>query len=120
MLHLFLLFKCDDHLLFRPLLLAQSEMIIRQMSGDFEIGFTIHETIIPQALLWFTGEAVEDDSDYFEEEEDDEDDDEDDEEDDDESLSSDDAPKPRRGKKKFPALNNGADSIEKPPECKNQ
>ena len=72
MLHLFLLFKCDDHLLFRPLLLAQSEMIIRQMSGDFEIGFTIHETIIPQALLWFTGEAVEDDSDYFEEEEDEE------------------------------------------------
>ncbi|CAH0485052.1 unnamed protein product [Peronospora farinosa] len=87
-----------------------SEMIIRQMSGDFEIGFTIHETIIPQALLWFTGEAVEDDSDYFEEEE----------EDYEESLSGDEAPKPRRGKKKFPALDGDADSIEKPPECKNQ
>ncbi|CAI5723779.1 unnamed protein product [Peronospora destructor] len=46
-----------------------SEMIIRQMSGDFEIGFAIHESIIPQALLWFTGEAVEEDSDCFEEEE---------------------------------------------------
>ncbi|KAG3113588.1 hypothetical protein PI124_g7029 [Phytophthora idaei] len=92
-----------------------SEMIMRQLSGDFEIGFTIHETIIPQALLWFTGEAVEDDdSDYDPEE------DEDYEDSDEESLSGDDAPKPRRGKKKFPALDGSANSTEKPPECKNQ
>ncbi|KAE9338832.1 hypothetical protein PR003_g11312 [Phytophthora rubi] len=92
-----------------------SEMIMRQLSGDFEIGFTIHETIIPQALLWFTGEAVEDDdSDYDPEE------DEDFEDSDEESLSGDEAPKPRRGKKKFPALEGGANSTEKPPECKNQ
>ncbi|OWZ18219.1 Nucleosome assembly protein 1 [Phytophthora megakarya] len=91
-----------------------SEMIMRQLSGDFEIGFTIHETIIPQALLWFTGEAVEDDSDYDPEEDDDY------EESDEESLSGDEAPKPRRGKKKFPALEGGANSTEKPPECKNQ
>ncbi|GMF28360.1 unnamed protein product [Phytophthora lilii] len=91
------------------------DMIMRQLSGDFEIGFTIHETIIPQALLWFTGEAVEDDdSDYDPEE------DEDYEESDEESLSGDEAPKPRRGKKKFPALEGGANSTEKPPECKNQ
>ncbi|CAH0480659.1 unnamed protein product [Peronospora belbahrii] len=89
-----------------------SEMIIRQMSGDFEIGFTIHESIIPQALLWFTGEAVEDDdSDYYPEE---------DEDYEEESLSGDEAPKPRRGKKKFPALESGANSTEKPPECNNQ
>eukprot|EP00644_Phytophthora_capsici_P015016 jgi/Phyca11/511132/fgenesh2_kg.PHYCAscaffold_76_\ len=92
-----------------------SEMIMRQLSGDFEIGFTIHETIIPQALLWFTGEAVEDDdSDYDPEEDDDY------EDSDEESLSGDEAPKPRRGKKKFPALEGGANSTEKPPECKNQ
>ncbi|KAI9998281.1 hypothetical protein PInf_002656 [Phytophthora infestans] len=92
-----------------------SEMIMRQLSGDFEIGFTIHETIIPQALLWFTGEAVEDDdSDYDPEE------DADYEDSDEESLSGDEAPKPRRGKKKFPALEGGANSTEKPPECKNQ
>uniref|UniRef100_A0AAV1THC5 Nucleosome assembly protein n=1 Tax=Peronospora matthiolae TaxID=2874970 RepID=A0AAV1THC5_9STRA len=91
-----------------------SEMIMRQLSDDFEIGFTIHETIIPQALLWFTGEAVENDSDYDPEE------DEDYEESDDESLSSDEAPKPRRGKKKFPALESDAKSTEKPPECQNQ
>ena len=88
---------------------------MRQLSDDFEIGFTIHETIIPQALLWFTGEAVENDSDYDPEEEE-----EDYEESDEESLSSDEAPKPRRGKKKFPALESDATSTERPPECKNQ
>lgn len=92
-----------------------SEMIMRQLSGDFEIGFTIHETIIPQALLWFTGEAVEDDSDYDPEEDEDYEDSDEDSDD-----SGDDAPKPRRGKKKFPALEGGANSTEKPPECKNQ
>ncbi|KAF4320894.1 hypothetical protein BBO99_00003700 [Phytophthora kernoviae] len=91
------------------------EMIMRQLSGDFEIGFTIHETIIPQALLWFTGEAIEDDSDY--DPEDDDDYEESDEESDD---SGDDSRKPRRGKKKFPALEGGLDASEKPPECKNQ
>lgn len=91
-----------------------SDIIMRQLSGDFEIGFTIHESIVPQALLWFTGEAVEEDSDY--DPEDDEDYDEDEEESDDED--DDDAPKARKGKKKFPALD--GNSTEKPPECKNQ
>ncbi|TDH73007.1 hypothetical protein CCR75_008383 [Bremia lactucae] len=92
-----------------------SEMIMRQLSGDFEIGFTIHETIIPQALLWFTGEAVEDDDSDYEPEEDDDyvDSDED-------SQSGDEAPKPSRGTKKFPAIDGGVNSSEKPPECKNQ
>lgn len=88
---------------------------MRQLSGDFEIGFTIHESIVPQALLWFTGEAVEEDSEY--DPEDDEDYEEEEESDDDDS--DDDAPKPRKAKKKFPALD-GSASTEKPPECKNQ
>uniref|UniRef100_K3WY75 Nucleosome assembly protein n=1 Tax=Globisporangium ultimum (strain ATCC 200006 / CBS 805.95 / DAOM BR144) TaxID=431595 RepID=K3WY75_GLOUD len=89
-----------------------NDLIMRQLTGDFEIGFLIHETIIPQALLWFTGEAVEDDdSDY--DPEDDYDDDEDSDE------SDEDAPRARKPKKKFPALE-GANSTEKPPECKNQ
>ncbi|KAF1324749.1 Nucleosome assembly protein 1, partial [Globisporangium splendens] len=89
-----------------------NDLIMRQLTGDFEIGFLIHETIIPQALLWFTGEAVEDDdSDY---------DPEDDYDDDEESDESDeDGPRARKPKKKFPALE-GAKSTEKPPECKNQ
>ncbi|KAJ0394230.1 hypothetical protein P43SY_003569 [Pythium insidiosum] len=93
-----------------------SDIIMRQLSGDFEIGFTIHESIVPQALLWFTGEAVEEDSEYDPEDDEDYEEDEDESDDDD---SEDDAPKPRKGKKKFPALE-GAGSTEKPPECKNQ
>lgn len=91
-----------------------NDLIMRQLTGDFEIGFLIHETIIPQALLWFTGEAVEDEDDSDYDPEDDYDDDEDDSEDEDE-----DAPRARKPKKKFPALE-GANSTEKPPECKNQ
>ncbi|CAK4084332.1 unnamed protein product [Aphanomyces euteiches] len=95
----------------------QNEEIMRQLDADFQIGFTIHETIVPQAVLWFTGEAQLDDSDY----EDDEDyDDEDDEDDDDDDDDEDDAPRKKGGKKPFPALEGGADSTEKPPECKNQ
>ncbi|TMW57843.1 hypothetical protein Poli38472_013317 [Pythium oligandrum] len=92
-----------------------SEIIMRQLSGDFEIGFTIHESIVPQALLWFTGEAIEEDSEYDPEDDEDYDDDDDDSD----ESSGDDAPKPRKGKKKFAALEGGA-STEKPPECKNQ
>ncbi|KAI9921168.1 hypothetical protein PsorP6_001256 [Peronosclerospora sorghi] len=91
-----------------------SERIMSQLSADFEIGFTIHETIIPQALLWFTGEAVDEDSHYDPEEG------EDYEESEDESLSEDETSKPRRGKKNLPTLEGGNSSTEKPPECKNQ
>ena len=83
-------------------------MIMRQLSGDFEIGFTIHESIVPQALLWFTGEAVEDDSEYDPEEDEEED------EEESEDESDDDAPK-HKGKKK-----GAIQGTEKPPECKNQ
>jgi nucleosome assembly protein 1-like 1 len=41
------------------------------LSADFEIGHFIRERIIPRAVLYFTGEAIEDDE--FEEEADDED-----------------------------------------------
>ncbi|KAF0700084.1 Aste57867_9363 [Aphanomyces stellatus] len=94
----------------------ENDEIMRQLDADFQIGFTIHETIVPQAVLWFTGEAQVDDSDY----EDDEDYDDDEEDDDDEDDDDDDAPRPKKGGKKFPALEGGADSTEKPPECKNQ
>nr|XP_054761554.1 nucleosome assembly protein 1-like 1 [Lytechinus pictus] len=41
------------------------------LSADFEIGHLIRERIIPRAVLYFTGEAIEDDE--FEEEQDDDD-----------------------------------------------
>merc|ERR1712072_1605204 len=47
------------------------------LTADFEIGHYIRERIIPRAVLFFTGEALEEDSDFEEEESDmDEDDDE--------------------------------------------
>jgi len=47
------------------------------LTADFEIGHYIRERIVPRAVLYFTGEALEEDSDFEEEESDmDEDDDE--------------------------------------------
>ncbi|CAH1183603.1 unnamed protein product [Phaedon cochleariae] len=45
--------------------------------SDFEIGHYIRERVIPRAVLYFTGEAIEDEEDSEEEEEDDDDDQED-------------------------------------------
>lgn len=46
------------------------------LTADFEIGHYIRERIVPRAVLFFTGEALEDESDFEEEEDDSEDDDE--------------------------------------------
>lgn len=42
------------------------------MTSDFEIGHYIRERIVPRAVLYFTGEGLEDEGDEFEDEEDDE------------------------------------------------
>ena len=52
-----------------------------RLTNDFEVGQFIRERIVPRAVLYFTGEALDDD---FEEEEED-DDDEEEEEDEDEA-----------------------------------
>jgi len=67
------------------------------LAADFEIGHFFRDRIIPRAVLYFTGEALEEDDDYDEEEEDEDGDDEDDDEDDDDEDDDDDAPK--KGKK---------------------
>lgn len=51
------------------------------LSADFEIGHFIRERIVPRAVLYFTGEALDDDDDFGEEECDDEDEGEDEGED---------------------------------------
>lgn len=71
------------------------------LSADFEIGHFFRERLIPKAVLFFTGEAIEEDSD---EDEDDEMDD--DSDDDDEDEENDPDFKPEAG--------------EKPEECKQQ
>lgn len=76
------------------------------LEADFEIGHFFREQLIPKAVLYFTGEAIEEDSD---DEEDDEYDDEDGSDDDDDD--GDDDAKP-------PAI--GAPNGEQPAECKQQ
>jgi len=60
----------------------------RLLTSDFEIGHYIRERIVPRAILYYTGEGLEDEGEEFEEEEaedDDEDDDEDRDDDDDDN-----------------------------------
>merc|ERR1712142_1203279 len=45
------------------------------LTVDFEIGHYIRERIVPRAVLFFTGEALDDESDFEEEEDEDDDDD---------------------------------------------
>lgn len=47
------------------------------LTVDFEIGHYIRERIVPRAVLFFTGEALDEESDYDEDEEEDDEDDED-------------------------------------------
>ena len=47
------------------------------LTVDFEIGHYIRERIVPRAVLFFTGEALDEESDYDEDEEDEDDDDDD-------------------------------------------
>lgn len=56
------------------------------LTSDFEIGHYIRERIVPRAVLYFTGEAVEDEDDYEEEDDDDDDEEEDGEESDNKEI----------------------------------
>jgi len=67
------------------------------LAADFEIGHFFRDRIIPRAVLYFTGEALEDEDDDYEEEEDEDGDDEDDDDDDEDEDDDDEAPK--KGKK---------------------
>nr|XP_043628230.1 nucleosome assembly protein 1;2-like [Erigeron canadensis] len=69
-----------------------AELLQNQMEHDYDIGSTIRDKIIPHAVSWFTGEAVENDEYDLEDEddtEDDEDDEDEDEDDDDEEGEED-------------------------------
>lgn len=77
------------------------------LTADFEIGHYIRERIVPRAVLYYTGEALEDEEDEFEEEEEGEEDSEDEEEEDDADFHT------KKNKKNVPNNPN-------PAECKNQ
>ncbi|XP_077211827.1 nucleosome assembly protein 1;3-like [Tasmannia lanceolata] len=109
-----------------------AEQLQNQMEQDYDVGSTIRDKIIPHAVSWFTGEAVqaedyedidaEDDEDEDgEEDEDDEDEDEDDEDDDDEE--EDEGRIRKKGasvQKKSGGAPLGEGQGDRPPECKQQ
>jgi len=69
------------------------------LAADFEIGHFFRERLIPKAVLFFTGEAIEEDSDdEYEDEEDEDDDGDDDDDDEDEERDPDYQPPADGGK----------------------
>ncbi|CAL0325529.1 unnamed protein product [Lupinus luteus] len=109
-----------------------AEELQNQMEQDYDIGSTIRDKIIPHAVSWFTGDAIEgeefdleddeeeddvDEDDDEEEEDDDEDDDDDDEEDEEENKNK---KKSSVHKKSGRAQLVDGQQSERPPECKQQ
>ncbi|XWS72192.1 hypothetical protein CRYUN_Cryun02cG0019200 [Craigia yunnanensis] len=103
-----------------------AEELQNQMEQDYDIGSTIRDKIIPHAVSWFTGEAIQ--GDELELEDDDEDDDGDEDEDDDgdeeeedEDDDEDDEEEETKTKKKISVRAQGdGQQGERPPECKQQ
>eukprot|EP00262_Sarcandra_glabra_P000349 TRINITY_DN1040_c0_g1_i5.p1 TRINITY_DN1040_c0_g1~~TRINITY_DN1040_c0_g1_i5.p1 ORF type:complete len:380 (+),score=127.66 TRINITY_DN1040_c0_g1_i5:139-1278(+) len=102
-----------------------AEELQNQMEQDYDIGSTIRDKIIPHAVSWFTGEAVQaedfedlgeddDEDEDGEEEDDDEDDEEDDEDEEDEEEGK--SNKKKSGRAQIAEGQQG----ERPPECKQQ
>ncbi|KAI3716356.1 hypothetical protein L6452_23636 [Arctium lappa] len=118
----------------------EAEELQNQMEQDYDVGSTIRDKIIPHAVSWFTGEAVQEDEfdgieeddddddddddeeiDDDEDEEDDEDDDEDDEDEEEEESKSKKKTKPSARKKGSITHAGGTgEQGERPPECKQQ
>ncbi|XP_024979750.1 nucleosome assembly protein 1;4-like [Cynara cardunculus var. scolymus] len=119
----------------------EAEELQNQMEQDYDVGSTIRDKIIPHAVSWFTGEAVQEDEfdgieeddddedddddeeiDDDEDEEDDEDDDEDDEDEEEEESKSKKKTKPSARKKGsiLHAAGGAGEQGERPPECKQQ
>ncbi|KAH7857569.1 hypothetical protein Vadar_014099 [Vaccinium darrowii] len=108
-----------------------AEELQNQMEQDYDIGSTIRDKIIPHAVSWFTGEAVQGDDEFEDIEEDaeddeegDEDEDEDEEDDDDDDEEEEKGGKSRKkssGQKKSGTGQGGEGQPgERPPECKQQ
>ncbi|KAL6996316.1 Nucleosome assembly protein 1,4 [Sarracenia purpurea var. burkii] len=111
-----------------------AEELQNQMEQDYDIGSTVRDKIIPHAVSWFTGEAVQGDEfddiedDDEEDEDGDEDEGEDDEDDDEEDEDEDEDEEVGKSRKKSSApkkisraaASEGQQQGERPPECKQQ
>ncbi|KAB2019660.1 hypothetical protein ES319_D07G011800v1 [Gossypium barbadense] len=104
-----------------------AEELQNQMEQDYDIGSTIRDKIIPHAVSWFTGEAIQgDELEIVDEDEDDdvdEDDDEDEDEDDDDDDEDDEESKTKKSsfaQKKSGRAQGDGQQGERPPDCKQQ
>ncbi|KAF7806726.1 nucleosome assembly protein 1;3-like [Senna tora] len=103
-----------------------AEELQNQMEQDYDIGSTIRDKIIPHAVSWFTGEAIqgeefgdlEDDDEDDDDIEDDEEEEEDEDDDDDDDDEDEEVPKSKKKKSGRPQV--GGQQGEQPPECKQQ
>jgi nucleosome assembly protein 1-like 1 len=75
-----------------------TEQVKLSMEEDYDIGHSIRTSLIPEAVLWYTGEAIEEDEDDEEDYEEEGSEDED-EEDEDEEEEEEEEPKKGKGKK---------------------
>ncbi|KAK1290049.1 hypothetical protein QJS10_CPB18g00777 [Acorus calamus] len=136
--------KCDSFFnFFNPPQVPEDDNVIdeeiaeelqNQMELDYDIGSTIRDKIIPHAVSWFTGEAVqvedldleEDDEDEEGDEDEDDDDEEEEEEDeDDEEEDEEEDSKSRKKESTYGLKKSGGVSAEgqqgdRPAECKQQ
>ncbi|KAL2977851.1 hypothetical protein AAZX31_13G088600 [Glycine max] len=108
-----------------------AEELQNQMEQDYDIGSTIRDKIIPHAVSWFTGEAIqgdefgdleddEDDEDIEEDDDEEEEEDEDDDDDEDDEEESKTKKKSSAPKKSGRAQLGDGQQGERPPECKQQ
>ncbi|KAK4479065.1 hypothetical protein RD792_014576 [Penstemon davidsonii] len=112
-----------------------AEELQNLMEQDYDVGSTIRDKIIPHAVLWFTGEAAQDeygdlegDDDDLDEDDDEDEDDEDEEEDEDDDEEDEDEEEESKTKKKSSAVRKKGGRApagegqqgERPPECKQQ
>jgi len=92
----------------------EEEPVKLTMEEDYDIGHSLRTSIIPEAILWYTGEAIgdEEDDDEFdgEDDDDDEDDGEDDDDDEDEDDEEDSPPAKGKGKGGKKGKGGGANS----------
>ncbi|CAA7410016.1 unnamed protein product [Spirodela intermedia] len=100
-----------------------AEDLQNQMEQDYDIGSTIRDKIIPHAVSWFTGEAVQGDEFEIGDEEDDEDEDDDedgDEEDDDDEEEDDEDDEDDEAQPKRKGTKGSGEGQQRPPECQQQ
>merc|ERR1712166_1077185 len=72
------------------------EQLQEELEHDYEIGCLIKDKVVPRAVSWFTGAAIDPEEDFDEDEEDDDEDDDEDESESDDDEDAIDTSKPKK------------------------